>query len=480
MNFKMFLCVALCAFITTNVFAFGSSGSDGSNGRDGKNGIDAESKIIAAFEGSFELILNGTNGSLGGNATAGSSAYNCYQSTGFSNEYGASGGDGGIGGDGGRGGDGGATTIFYKSISDLKNIYIENQGGFGAQGGYGASGGYGCSCSTYSWTKTRCENVERCTTSQNCSTRRVCTDTGTTRTQDGRTAPARVCHDRRTCSPTRSCSTDRVCKDYSFSCSSGSNGRTGRDGYKGRDGYWGKIRLIKDIEELPIETPSSTISLVEASKFDVELSKQIWESKTGIKEFLAEGSVVSGDYSEFIKLAERKFRLVWSVERPVSDFPKMEFALNFDGEKVNFKIKGEAFLQYTTQEVEGVTIVEVTNAYKTSEIKNLEIYDTRGNGDDLVIVIKDSESISHLVKTEVSLQFVYKPFIGFWQVVFDEKVKKEFVNIYPDRIEILVGKLGINPKFIKRKKKVRYTVKLKRSFGNNSTSLELFQSKIKL
>lgn len=480
MKSKLILCMLLSMSISMNAFSFGSSGSDGSSGRDGANGIDAPEKTVIASAGSFELILNGTNGSNGSNATAGSSASGCYQPTGFSDEYGADGGDGGSGGDGGRGGDGGAVTIFYKSQAELKNIYIENQGGFGAEAGYGAEGGYGCSCSTSSWSHTRCENVESCSTSETCSSERVCEDTGTTRTQDGHTAPARVCHDRRTCTPTRSCHTENVCTDYRFSCSSGSNGRSGSKGSNGRDGYWGNIKLVKNITELPGEYPTTSISLINASESDIELTKQIWVAKTGLKALIADGSIISNNYSEYIKLAHRKFRFVWDVERDISSFSDMKISLNFDGEKIDFNIEGEDFLQFTSEEIEGVTLVTVTSAYKTSEIKNLEIYDTKGYGKDLVLVIKDNESISNLVKTEISLQFVFKPFIGFWNVVFDGKVAKEFINIYPDRIEVLAGKLGIDSKYIKRKKKVRYTLKVKRSFGNNSTSLELFQSKIKL
>jgi hypothetical protein len=54
------------------------------------------------------------------------------------------------------------------------------------------------------------------------------------------------------------------------------------------------------------------------------------------------------------------------------------------------------------------------------------------------------------------------------------------MNVFADRIEIRVGELGIESKYIKKRRRVRYTLNIKRSFGDNSTNVELSQDKIKL
>ena len=478
MQFLLFL--SLVASINySQASSFGYSGQDGSNGYSGTDGIDARNVTVTAGT-AYEFVLNGTNGSAGGNGSSGSSASSCFQDTGHSDEYGADGGDGGSGGHGGRGGDGGSVSIFYKDINTLKQITIENQGGFGAEGGYGAESGYGCSCSTSSWSHRTCSDVQRCSTSQNCSSERICEETGETRTEGGVTAPVRSCFDRRSCSPVESCHTENVCTSNSYSCSSGSSGSTGSRGGFGRDGYWGSIKLIKDIVKVPAQSPTSTITLVDIVESPVKLTKQIWETKTNGKELFSKKSLISGSYIEFIKLAKRDFKVIWNASRSIESLGAVSLNISFDGEKISHSLKGDILLDSSITEEEGATVLVINNAYRADELKELEIASTKGHGKRLVITIRDKASLSMVVKTEVSLQFVWRRTIGGWHVTYDQKVPADKMNIFADRIEINVGELGINPKHIKRKRRVRYTLKMKRSFGDSSTNAKLFQDKIKL
>ena len=196
------------------------------------------------------------------------------------------------------------------------------------------------------------------------------------------------------------------------------------------------------------------------------LSKQIWESKSGAKKLFATNSAIRNGYSEFVKLAKGSLSLIWEAKR--------------NGEKVSFKVSGEDFLQYETK-VEGTkTNVIVKQAYKKSEISNLNIESTKGYGEKLKIKIADKAMLTELIKTSVKLQFVYKPRLLGWRVVYDKTVPADALELTAEGIVINVGKLGINPKFVKRKRKVRYTVWVGRSFGNNSTKIKLHQSKLKL
>ena len=478
-TFQLLLMFCLMTFAGPSFASFGYSGSSGSDGYRGSNGTDAQ-PVITNANSAQSYVLNGTDGTGGGDGSSGSSASSCYQSQGHSDEYGASGGNGGDGGDGGRGGDGGDVTIFYKNISELSSIYIENEGGNGAPGGSGSYGGDGCSCSTYSWSHTTCSDVERCSTSENCTSQRICEETGETRTEGGVSAPVRRCFDRRSCNPVRSCHTENVCNTESYSCSSGSDGSHGSTGSYGRHGYWGNIRLVKDITAIPAQSFSASVSLAESLRVKTKLTKQIWEERNNGKEIFANGSIISGNYSEFVKLAKRDFIVVWEAERDFTELGAVSFDIQFDGTKIAHKTKGEVFFESTVTETETATVLTITNAYKTSELRNLEIQSTRGYGSQLKITIRDKEALNLIVKSEVSLQFVYRRTFGGWRVAFDGKIDASKMKVFADRIEIRVGDLGIDPKFIKKRRRVRYTLNIKRSFGDNSTNVELFQDKIKL
>lgn len=458
---------ALCVTLgMTQAFGFGYSGSDGSNGSDGSDGRNGQDIVTVADGSEQNYIINGTNGTDGGDASAGSSASSCYHDTGRSNEYGASGGDGGRGGDGGDGGRGGDVTIFYKDINQLKNIFIEAIGGYGANGGYGASGGYGCRCSTYSWSHESCSTSQQCTTTESCSRSRDCDSEGN-------------CRMVRTCTPSTSCRDVTSCSDTYYSCSDGSDGSSGRDGYNGSNGRLGKVKIIKDITELPAEFISTTMTFEEAIKVDMEFAKQIWESKTGMKALLAAGSVVNDTYSEYSHLATRKFRFIWGAKRSMDEFKKAKVKLSFDGKTVSFKLPGDLFIRKEVKELDGVTQVTVTKIFKKDELEKLKIEKTTGHSKRLQITVDDAAAVSTEVETKVHLQFVHRKMLR-WFVVYDQEVPADKIQIVDNKIVINVGELGIPRKFIKRKKRVRYTLNISRSFECQSTKVKLHQGKIKL
>ncbi len=463
---KFCFLMALCV-VTGSSYAFGIKGSDGSNGSPGVNGRNGEDVSVHASGEKRVFILNGTNGTNGQDADYGSNAYSCSYSEGYGNEYGADGGDGGNGGSGGDGGRGGDVVIYYTDIAKLKQITIENQGGYGAFGGRGADGGFGCQCHSSSW------SLESCRTEQSCSTERVCEDTGTTRTQDGVTAPARVCHDRRTCTPVTSCTTD------TYHCSDGSDGSHGRNGSDGVDGRWGQISLVRNLKKLPEQFPSGDFDVLELSTKEILLSKRIWKVKSGATELFSHDSVISDSYREFVRLATKKFKLVWKAESSVEKFKANRFKVSFDGFKVYFKDEGEDFLEYDVTEEEDTVIVTVTKAFKKEEVTKLKVDGTSGYGKNLVISIKDSAGVSTEVMNKVKLQFVHRSWL-MWYVVYDKEVPAHALEITDDEIKIKVGELGILPKAIKRRKKVRFTVKVERSFGNNTTEIEEFFGPVKL
>jgi hypothetical protein len=463
---KLLLTVMLLS--STQGWSFGYRGSYGSDGKAGSSGRDGQS-ITTVASGSYqEYILNGGNGEPGGNASAGGNAYSCSYSEGHSNEYGADGGDGGDGGAGGHGGNGGDVLVYYTNLSDVKNIYIQSHFGYGAQGGYGSHGGYGCACSSYSWSR------ESCSTSESCSSERICEANGETRTQDGVTAPVRVCHDRRTCTPVTSCSTN------TYYCSSGSSGRSGKDGRAGSNGRMGILRLVKDLTALPSESPQFSSDLIGLTKTKALLSKRLWDLKKGALDLVMTGSVLDNHYYEFKELAQAEFRIVWADERSLLDFKDNQVSLSFDGKQIHFKITGPDFLKYSTKTEGKLTTLTIEAAYKKAEISNLEIGQTLGSGNNLKLHLVDRSQLSELVATKIKLQLVYKPTLLGWRVIYDTELPQEALEVKAGQIVVNIGKLGINPKFIKSGRKVRYTFWIERSFGNNKTSLELHQSEIKL
>lgn len=212
---------------------------------------------------------------------------------------------------------------------------------------------------------------------------------------------------------------------------------------------------------------------------DVLLSKRLWINKTGARNLFAADSLIQDSYREFLKLAQARFRLEWKAQASIEKFKDTKFHLSFNGEKVSFKVQGEDFLKYETFIEDDTLVVAVTEAFKKSELTQLKVDGAQGHGNNLFIKIKDKAGLSRLVDNKVSLQFVHKSWFQWW-VVYDQVVPAEALVIEAEQITIDASKLDLPYKAIKRGKKVRFTVKIERSFGNNKTVVEEFFGPIKL
>lgn len=468
MKTKILFLLCLFAF-QFYAHSFGISGSDGQDGSAGWDGDDGRPYVIHATGERVNIVSNGSDGSEGSDGRDGSDAFGCTFYPSASNEYGASGGDGGNGGKGGDGGNGGDITIHYKKITDLRNIQIENTGGESARGGRGAYPGDGCACDTRSWTE------QTCSTQRSCTTVRRCRETGETRTEDGRTAPVRRCEHVEECEP------HRVCEDERYTCADGDRGSYGRDGADGTDGFYGTIKLVKNLETLPSENPYIAIDLLSATESEIGLSKIIWNQKTGLRNLLAQGSNTSDRYLEFERLSKRKIIVNWDVDRRIEDFSETKLNISFDGANISYQVIGKEVFIHESQTMGSTTVIKITQALKKDELANLSIDSIKGFGDNIVITVKDAAMVSKLVKTNLRMQFVYKPKWRFsWRVVYDKEVPQEFIRLHDDRVEILAGKLKMYYKSKWRGNPVRFTLWVNRSLGGKKEQVKLFQASTRL
>lgn len=162
------------------------------------------------------------------------------------------------------------------------------------------------------------------------------------------------------------------------------------------------------------------------------------------------------------------------------DFEELGLNLAIKPEEIQASFTASNFFIESTTVTEGdLTILTITNIFTKTEIEMLRLLKPKGHSKNLKITVQDEAGISNIVKTQVALQFVHKKFL-FWYVVYDKEVPTEALDITADQITINVGELGIPTQYYKRKKKVRYTLKVIRTFGDKSTKVELFQGAIKL
>ncbi len=413
---------------TASAYTFGSSGSDGYSGHSGADGRNGPTITLRA-DGVFKHYdLRGSEGSDGGNGQDGGDAYSCTQGQPSHDLTGASGGDGGSGGKAGDGGSGGNTLVYYKNIKDLSQIQIFNGGARGGRSGRSGDGGYGCNCTYSNW------RIEKCHTND----------------ED-----------------------EQVCNTYTYTCTDGRDGRRGISPSDGANGYRGSISIVKDLDVLPAERPYASSPLGALVK-PMHFSKRIWQTKAGAVSLFAPGSSISDSYSEYVRLAEKDFQLVWKVNRDIVDFSGINVSLGYDGTNINISFAEGIF--YTGHYVRTETLDQyvVTQAFLPSDLDKLEFTTPTGKEGDLAIGIKDNADLYDIIQTEVELKLTFKRHLIGHKIEFYDDVPKENIEMTDDLLNISLGKLpGVRTKKFKNKRKIFVEAIVTRTFGGRSITKSL-------
>jgi hypothetical protein len=442
---KRLLVVAM-TIVTTTAFGFGWSGSDGRDGRSGSSGSDGRNYKIVADGSAKTIVTNGQDGRPGLNGMPGEDAYNCAQPRRVQrNLHGADGGDGGDGGNGGSGGDGGNVLVFYSDIQDLKQVYVESLPGYGAAGGYSAYGGRGCKCQVPTWRVRKCKDVK------------VCTGEGENRT----------------------CKTEKKCTVRHYRCYDGTDGRVGSDGYRGSNGVKGRLRIAKDIQAIPQQTPQATLSLDDAI-YGATLSKNIWIKKSGARQLLAAGSNLKPKYLEWSHLAKKDFQVVWQAPRMASQF-RGQYRLGFDGTSMSVVEPADLFMQREVVEDAASKKIVVKKVFTRSELTSSSLVSTTGRGSKLKITVNDPMLDAEGVTTSVHLRLSYKKKVAIkYTILHNKMVDPSVIVPTANGFTISASDLDMSTSKLTKKRKIQYTLTITKTFGGKSVSKELKQGPMKL
>ncbi len=449
-------------------YDFGYRGADGRNGESGQNGRSAQDQTVHA-KGQFQYLdLKGSDGSDGYPGQDGRDASNCYQPLYVEyNLYGASGGDGGDGGQGGRGGDGGDALIFFENFSDLAQIQIDNRAGIGGQGSYGGRAGYGCQCRMYSW------SVNRCWTQQVCRDERQCHNENCRINEHGRRICEQVCRTQRVCRP------ERRCRNDYYSCRDGRNGDSGRHYSKASDGRRGSLRLVQGLKSIPHENPRQSVSIVSAAAQNIELTKQIWSTRTDAHSLFHRGSQISSSYSFFERLASASFKIDWKANRSIDDFAKESISTSFDGSSVSMNLSSGIFYEGHSFVDGDEKILVIEKAFRADEIGDLELTRVDGFGRNFSASIEDGQNLSSEnseVKTVIYANVRYKQKLGGWKTVHNGKLDKRYIQMNGNNMFLKLGELPSKKpaeKIYKSKRRVSVELEIERSFGGRVKKVNL-------
>lgn len=436
---------ALCpvAAWATRIVHYGTDGSNGRDGRSGDDGHAGRNQTVTASGAAIALNLSGGEGGRGEDGEDGRRPSCSGQPRNVEYDLQApDGGDGGDGGRGGQGGRGGNLTAYYQELGDLRQILVNSDGGRPGRGGRGGDGVAGCNCRDRRW------EIETCT--------------GTPGQSD------------------YSCSTE------TYICEDGDYGRDGRDGRDGEVGTLGQLFIINQLEPLLADQPVQHVSLAALSNDSVELSKNLWETRSGALSLLAPGSTIRNDYQEYVGRAEGEFRLNWEAPRPASEFASDLATLSIQANnQIGLSLSDDIWLEQTIAYDDDITTATISGIMRASEVTQLAVGDISGRSNNFALAIVDRAGQAEYLDTEFRLVFRtsnddprdrVRP---RYTTRYDNVMPAELVNRSFNRYELAVGRLPISGQHLTPGTLAQFELHVTRTFaGRSATQTITWQGQI--
>lgn len=399
------------------------SGRDGSAGRNGEPGAD---QTIYVQGRPMRLDLSGRDGEAGRDGED-ARRPRCEQQyrNGRYNQRAASGGDGGDGGAGGDGGNGGILTIHYANSQALQQVLVDAGGGKGDRGGRGGQGTNGCNCRVYRWTVEVCD--------------------------------------------------DGICRHESYKCEAGEDGEDGHNGREGSAGGMGYVTLIDQLESLPSESPSQTKSIARLANGEpVNLSRNLWEVRSGARGLLAPGSVVQDDYRAYQGFIERQFSLDWQAPQSPDDLTdEVSLSLEKDGE-VEMVFPESYWLLGDTTRQNNATTYRVEGILPIADVTRLAMGRVTGRSRTFEVSAIDQAQLSDELDTQFEVRYSTSRRGGRgYDVKYEGPVPSDLVVRDHNRFTLALGRLPIRSQLMSGGTEARVELIATRSYGKNSTQQTL-------
>jgi hypothetical protein len=429
----IFLILCFCVFLksnTANSRYFGWDGASGSPGFNGANGQSGQDLTIFAQGQIMNLDLRGENGQDGSQGGDGASAYNCHPP--FRPDYnlwGASGGDGGRGGAGGHGGNGGNPIIYYTNNEDLKRLTIDSSPGLGGRGASGGRGSNGCYCREYNWSIQRCwyEN-----------------------------GPGGVQQQR--------------CRWERYSCQDGRKGIDSPWGQSPGPGKIGSATLIRKDTPLDSDILNQKVNFSEALESLPVLAINQWSIRSGLLSLLGSGSRISDSYKNFEGRRFYPVRFEWESKNPIHKFYSDQFSISLSSNRVAVDAHPSIWMETLSETgANNDTRIIFKKVVHENEAVLLSS-EFRGSGKQIMLEISDRASVSDILSSSIEMHLEADHFLIFDKTLFKGKVPERFIRRFSDKIEVLIGEMDINEKYLKPGEDLILDMTIERSMGYRRAS----------
>lgn len=417
------------ALQASHTLTTGTDGRDGRDGQPGRAGRDGREQVIWASDTPVSIDFQGGDGDDGGDGErVGQPRCDRHRNEPAHDLDAADGGDGGNGGAGGAGGAGGNLIVYYESLTQLRNIYVNAAGGEGGRGGRGGAGTQGCDCDEHHWSVVTC--------------------------------------------------TDGNCTSANCDCTDGEDGDDGYDGAEGNDGALGRVRVIKQSEPLQADNPEVSRAIASLTDTPVSLSRNLWEVRSGAATgIFASGSIVDDTYEQYSGRVEQQFQLVWAAGRSqqsLSSSRNLTVRINPQG-TLEVNPTDDLWIDAATTTEGPLTTYRVNGAVLASEATQLSFGRHSGRGAQLSLNILDLAGTSDLIETRFFIRYKTNEDDRRPRYVtrYESELPSDLIEQDYNRFSLAVGQLPISAQYLTRGTEARVELVISRSYAGNTAEQTL-------
>ena len=416
---------------------FGRSGEAGREGRPGQDGRAGTSANTIADGHPASFVLSGESGTAGEDGEAGYRPRCESQPRDVAHPLQAAhGGSGGNGGRGGQGGNGGDLTVYYGDLAQLQRLSVTALGGQGGRGGRGGQGTQGCRCQVRQWEQQTC--------------------TGTPGQSNYR------------------------CQTQRYRCSDGRAGAQGNFGADGRTGEDGQLWLVNQLEPLQPENPVQSARLSALANQSFQLSRNLWETRTGANALLAAGSRVRDSYQVYTGRVAGTVQLDWQAARPISLFAQESLTAEIQADgTLSATFSEDLWADYSTQRQGDRMTLTIHRAVRRQDVTRLAWGGTQGQGPNLRAIVLDLGGESAFVDTQ--FRVVLRTTTDDpresrrprYTTAYEAILPPDGVTLTNNRFELALGQLPIEARSLRPGTYAQLDITALRSLGHQSAEQTL-------
>jgi hypothetical protein len=238
--------------------------------------------------------------------------------------------------------------------------------------------------------------------------------------------------------------------------------------------------LIQRNQALPPDSPTATVAMPELNNQVFRLSKNVFQTRSGAATLLAPGSVMADQYQEFVERLERSVQVVWNAGRPITDFAGESATISLLPDKqVSVSFPEDVWVDGTLSGQGDTAQYVASNVILRKEATQLKRADFSGSGTDLSYALIDEAGKSNLISTQFRIKYKTSESGDRFRERYDYRTRyegsipAELVTRTNNRFVLNIGKLPIEPQYLKSGLPVEIEVVATRSFAGNSAEQKI-------